>query len=255
MPGHPQQQAGCSELHDMSSKRSTQPASVMFSEPRIANPSSPTMTLDLHEQQALDAREAHRGGPASDVTSLNCSNMFTMNNQFGSFNPAGNGLEQHDSRGNGGRLVPMTQTCTLTSSSAAAYDSKELLEARTRQMAASNVSAAYQVSHEAFVADKVQPVFDRAPASNNDLMRIQDDGSFDEETDRVLEQQRARSLSPQAYVSRRGNGCVQFNDTLNGQRLNRTVVGEARAGLRRSTNAPGNPKASRYDPKMTRLET
>ena len=120
---HSQQQAAPSDVHE-SSKSSMQQPPYMFSEPRIQNPSSPNLTLDLHEQQILNARETYRGGPPSDPASLDCSNMFTMNNQFESFNAGGHGLDQHEAGGKGGRLVPVTQP--QTNSSAAEYDSKEL---------------------------------------------------------------------------------------------------------------------------------
>lgn len=89
----------------------------------------------------------------------------------------------------------MTQTCTLTSSSAAAYDSHELLDERARQLDASSIGVAYQLNRNGQGVDKTWPAFEQPPTSNKDLMRIQDEGS-DDEAGRELEQQRARSLSP-----------------------------------------------------------
>ena len=68
----------------------------------------------------------------SDMSSLNASNVFAIQNGFTSFNPHGaedndyfNQIEraQH-------RLVPTTQTNTQTNSSNTNYESKEHFEAR-----------------------------------------------------------------------------------------------------------------------------
>lgn len=122
----------------------------------------------------------------SDLTSLDASNMFNVNNnQFTSFNPNGNLREHYESKGGQvGRLVPVTQTCTHTNSSAANYESKDqLFEARARTVDASNVSTTYNLNHQSMVVDQALLTRDsRQPQhSNKHLMRIQDEGSFDEE--------------------------------------------------------------------------
>jgi hypothetical protein len=176
---------------------------------------------------------------SSDLTSLDANNVFNINNnQFTSFNPKGNGSEKYVSKkAQVGRLVPVTQTCTHTNSSAANYESKQdLLDARAKTIDASNVSTTYNLNHQSSIVDQAMLTRDsggqQPRRSTKHLMHIQDEGSFDDEggeQSHHMEQQqhqRAKSLSPSGYYTAKESGCIQFNDTLNGKRLNKTVIGQ-----------------------------